>query len=59
MNDLNLPRFDIPELPPREMTFEEYCRWVNRYVEKLLRSGEYASVRAIISSSPVDVRFRL
>ena len=59
MTELKLPRFEVPKLSPKPMSFEEYCRWVNEYVRQLLASGKYASIRDNQYPLPVDVRFRL
>jgi Nucleotidyl transferase AbiEii toxin, Type IV TA system len=59
MTELNLPRFEIPKLSPKPLSFEEYCRWVNVHVRQLLASGEYASIRDKQYPPAAGARFRL
>jgi hypothetical protein len=59
MKDLNLPKFNVPELPPKPMSFAEYVRWNEEHWRDLVRSGRLEIIRNDKTREPVNARFEL
>lgn len=56
---LELPTFDIPDLPSKPMTTEAYRAWLLANRRRLLETGQLESILADSLRLPVDVRFSL
>ncbi len=56
---LKLPKFDVPDLPPKRMTTDEYHAWVMRNLKILWKSGQLARIRKDPNRMPVKARFVL
>lgn len=59
MNDLNLPRFEIPPRPAPRIPPEVYWDWVMQNILRLHREGRLERLRNRANRCPVDVRFEL
>lgn len=59
MTDLNLPKFNIPELPQKRLLPEEYHAWVLENIKLLHETGKLEQLRNQLRRSPVGKRFRL
>ena len=59
MNSLNLPNFNIPELPQKHLTPTAFHTWVVRNVKLLHDSGRLRLIRRQPERHPVDARFVL
>jgi hypothetical protein len=59
MKSLKLPKFDVPELPPKQLSFQAYHAWVLKNLEHLHKTGQLERLRRDPSRTPVSVRFVL
>ena len=57
--DLNLPRFDIPDLPSKPITPQAYHAWLDVNRRQLLESGRLEAILSDPSRCPADARFTL
>ena len=56
---LDLPPFDVPDLPSKPMTPQAYRAWLTRNRRSLHERGRLAKILADPLRRPVDVRFSL
>lgn len=59
MNKLDLPKFDVPELPDKEISLDVYDEWNSRHARYLAETGQIDRLRRDPSRTPVSVRFSL
>ena len=59
MKDLKLPKFNVPELPPKPISFQAYHAWVLQNLKYLHETGQLERLRKDPARTPVSARFVL
>ncbi|MCG2661782.1 MAG: hypothetical protein L6437_16245 [Kiritimatiellae bacterium] len=59
MKTLNLPKFNIPELPRKHLTPKAYQAWVSDNLKRLRANGQLARLLIQPERRPTDKRFVL